>query len=166
MIRFPFRSTSMALAAFVLLAGCATPVFRDAPVTAPSPATVAAAPERYHDLDVVWGGRIIALRNLADTTEVQVVAYPLERGQRPATDAQTQGRFVVVLPGYVEAMDYPTGRYLSVRGHLNGTQERLIDEHEVVHPMVRSTAVHVWPVNYPYEHGRVSFGFGLGVGIR
>jgi outer membrane lipoprotein len=152
--------------ALLVLAGCATPVFKDAPPIAPSANEIATAPERYHDTAVVWGGKIIAIENLADTTQVQVIAYPLDRAQRPDTRATSLGRFVVVLPGYAEAMDYPPGRWLSVRGRIAGSEVHRIDEHDVVHPLLRSEEVHLWPREFPYEHGHFTFGVGMGVGIR
>lgn len=153
-------------ASLVALAGCATPVLKDAPASSPTVAEVAAAPERYHDGEVVWGGKIIALANLAETTEVQLVAYPLARGQRPDTRAASQGRFVLVLPGYVEAMDYPSGRWLSVRGRVTGSEVRTIDRRDVVHPRVYGSEVHLWPREFPDDRGHWSVGVGLGVGIR
>ena len=110
------------------LAGCATPVFKDMPATALSPLDVALAPERYHDTALVWGGRIIGVHNLADTTQVEIVAHPLDSAQRPDVRAPSIGRFVVVLPGYVESMDYPAGRWLSVRGHVVGSEVHRIDD--------------------------------------
>jgi len=153
-------------AALLGIAACATPVFKDAPPVSPAPREIAAAPERYHDAAVVWGGKIIAVDNLADTTAVQVVAYPLDRAQRPDTRALSQGRFVLVLPGYAGALDYPPGRWLSVRGHVVGSEIHRIDEQDVVHPLVRSDEVHVWPREFPDEHGHWTFGVGVGVGIR
>lgn len=150
----------------VALAGCATPVFKDAPPTSPGVTDVAAAPERYHGGEVVWGGKIVALENLADTTEVQLVAYPLTRGQRPDTRAPSQGRFVLVLPGFVEPMDYPPGRWLSLRGRIIGSETRTIDRSEVVHPRVADAEVHLWPRDFPDDRGHWSFGVGVGVGIR
>jgi len=153
-------------AALLGIAACATPVFKDAPPVSPAPREIAAAPERYHDAAVVWGGKIIAVDNLADTTAVQVVAYPLDRAQRPDTRVLSQGRFVLVLPGYAEALDYPPGRWLSVRGHVVGSEIHRINEQDVVHPLVRSDEVHVWPREFPDEHGHWTFGVGVGVGIR
>jgi len=150
--------------ALAALAGCATPVFKDAPATAAIPADVASQLENYHDADVVWGGKILDVRNLADTTEVQIVAYPLDRAQRPDQSAPTQGRFIIALPGYVEALDYPAGRFVTLRGRITGSRVGHVDDHDYVFPLVDRATVHLWPVNFPYERPRVSF--GLGVGIR
>ncbi len=149
------------------LAGCASPpVFKDAPPAAPAPAEVALAPERYHGTQVVWAGKILGTRNLADTTEVQVIAYPADASQRPDQSAPTQGRFIVVLPGYVEPLDFPPGRFLTVRGHLQGTRVGSVDAHDYVYPLLQQGELHLWPVNFPNERGHVSFGLGVGVGVH
>src|SRR4051794_37457079 len=100
------------LLAAAALAACAAPVFKDAPPAVATPLEVAGAPERYHDAGIVWGGKILGVRNRADTTEVEIVAYPLDRAQRPDPGAQTLGRFVISLPGFVEPLDYPSGRFV------------------------------------------------------
>jgi len=153
-------------AALVLLAGCATPVFTGVHAVPATPAEVAGQPERYHDADVLWGGKILDVRNLETTTEVQIVGYPIDDAQRPDQRAQTIGRFILVLPGYVEALDYPAGRFVTLRGRVDGTRVGHIDDSDYVFPLVDDANVHLWSVNFPYERGRVSFGFGLGVGIR
>ncbi|GAA0724337.1 Slp family lipoprotein [Dokdonella soli] len=153
-------------AALATLSGCATPVFKDAPPASAPPAEVAGAPERYHGADVVWGGKILAVRNQVDTTEVQVVAYPLDRAQRPKPSAPTEGRFIVVLPGYAEALDYPAGRFLTVHGHIEGTRAIRIDDRDVVYPLLQRDALRLWPANFPDDGPHFSFGFGVGVGIH
>jgi outer membrane lipoprotein len=154
------------LSAVLAISGCATPVFKDAPATVATPAEMAAEPERYHGADVVWGGKIIDVRNLAETTEVEVVAYPLDASQRPDQNAPTLGRFIVAIPGYVEPFDYPAGRFVTLRGHITGTRVSRVDERDVVFPLVADATVHMWPVNFPYEQPRVHFSLGVGVGIH
>jgi outer membrane lipoprotein len=149
-----------------LIAGCATAVFKDAPPSATTPADIAVAPERYHDAEVIWGGKILDVRNLADATEVDVVAYPMDAAQRPDQNAPTQGRFVIALRGYVEPLDFPAGRFVTLRGRIEGTRVRRIEERDLVLPLVADTTVHLWPVNFPYDRPRVSFGLGVGVGIH
>jgi outer membrane lipoprotein len=157
---------SIPVVALAVLAGCATPVFKDAPTAAPTPVEIAAAPERYHGLDVVWGGKIVDVRNLADSTEVQIVAYPLDASQRPDPNAATLGRFIVALPGYVEPFDFPAGRFVTLRGQIAGSRTVSIDEHDLILPVVADASVHHWPVNFPYEEPRVRFSLGVGVGVH
>jgi outer membrane lipoprotein len=154
------------ISAVIALAACtAAPVLKDAPPASPAPAEVAASPERYRDVDVAWAGKILGVRNFEDSTEVQVIAYPMDAAQRPDPSAGSEGRFIVVLPGYVEALDFPAGRFLTVRGHLDGTRVGRVDDHDYAYPLLRRDAVHLWPANFPNERARVHFGLGLGVGV-
>jgi outer membrane lipoprotein len=160
------RLLLLAIACSVLV-GCATPVIRDtAGVVALRPTDVQQAPPAQHDgADVLWGGRIVAFDNRADHAEIEVVAFPLDRAQQPVTDAPSEGRFVLVLPGYVEALDYPVGRHLTVRGTLAGSREGLVQEHAYVYPIVRGRDVHVWPWGFMLDR-RPRVSIGIGVGIR
>ena len=106
------------------------------------------------------------VRNLADSTEVQIVAYPLDASQRPQPNAPTLGRFIVALPGYVEPLDFPAGRFVTLRGKVAGSRTLPIDEHELVLPLVADATMHLWPPNFPYEEPRVHFSFGVGVGVH
>src|SRR5512146_1842449 len=97
------RSSASALA--LALAACAPPPVLK-PMTPPvdvEPEAAAAASERYHGAEVLWGGRIVEVRNRADVSEIVIVAYPLDGGQRPRPKEASQGRFVAVLEGYVES---------------------------------------------------------------
>lgn len=151
----------------IALCGCTTaPVFKDAPATAITPAEMAIEPERYHGIDVVWGGKILGVNNLADATEVEIIAYPLDGAQRPDQNAPTEGRFLIELPGYVEPLDFPAGRFVTLHGRVTGTRTAQIDARDLALPLVSDAAVHLWPVNFPYEQPRVHFSFGVGVGIH
>lgn len=150
----------------LVLAACAAPVFKDAAIAAVSPTEVAIEPASHHGAEVVWGGKILDVRNLADATEVHVAAYPLDRSQRPDPTAPTQGRFIVLVAGFAEPLDYPPGRFVTVKGRIDGTRMRRIDDVDHAYPALRRDALHLWPVNFPRERSRASFGVGVGVGIR
>lgn len=159
------RNALSAVLCSILITGCATPVFKDvAQRVDVSASDVQQAPERYSGAEIVWGGRIVGVENREDTTEVEVVSYPLDRDQQPIVEASTQGRFLLVLPGYVEALDYPVGRHLSVHGQLAGTRVGRVQEHEYVYPLVRGRAVNVWPWGFMLDRKpRVSIGVGVGI---
>ncbi|HMM67556.1 MAG TPA: Slp family lipoprotein [Dokdonella sp.] len=158
----PLSRLLLAMLLPAALASCATPVFRDtANSIAATPADVQQQPESFHGAEVVWGGRIVAVENRADTTEVEIVAYPLDRDQQPSPEEPTQGRFILVLPGFVEPFDYPAGRHLTVQGILSGTRVGRVQEHEYVYPLVRAKAVHVWPWGFIFDKKpRVTIGVG------
>lgn len=111
---------------------------------------------------VIWGGMIVSVKNLADTTEIEALAYPLDSQQRPLLKEPTQGRFIVVLPGYVEAYDYPQGRFASWRGRVIGTREVPVGEHPYTFPLLRADAGHLWPQGFQNSGARWSIGVGVG----
>lgn len=151
----------------LLLAGCApTLVVRpqSTPIAA-MPYEVTTEPERYLDSTVVWGGAILKIENLPGYTEVTVLAYPLDDDQRPLIRAPTQGRFIIMLPGYVEPHDYPQGRYLTLEGRLAGTRAGQVEQHDYVFPLVRVGHVHLWPNGFQFD-GRPRWHFGVGIGVR
>lgn len=149
-----------------VLTACATPAFKDAGNSvAIMPSDVQQSADRYKGSEVVWGGRIIAVANREQTTEIEVIGYPLDRDQQPMPDAPTVGRFIVVVPGFVEALDYPAGRHLSVYGVVSGTRVDHVDEHEYLYPLLRAREVNVWPWGFMFDN-KPRLGIGIGVSIH
>ncbi|RYD14322.1 MAG: hypothetical protein EOP90_13995 [Lysobacteraceae bacterium] len=161
----PARCLAIVLATLALGA-CATPVFRQVPTAPVTPLEAAHEPQRHAGTAVVWGGKILDVRNLADETEVQLAVHPLDAAQRPQQSEPVLGRALVVLPGFVDPLDFPPGRFVTVLGHLDGTRTRRIGDAERALAVLQRDALHLWPVNFPRERSRVSFGVGFGVGIR
>lgn len=168
------RSASMLIrlvlpAALLTLAACApAPIYKTsgAAVVA-TPAQVAQTPERYSGNELVWGGRIVHVSNLADHSEIEVLAYPLDSSQRPRANDSGSGRFIAVLHGYVEPLDYPSGALMTVDGKLNGTRAGKVGEADYLFPLVDVKQSHVWtPEEMSKGRNNVHFGVGVGVGIR
>ncbi|HEY6543768.1 MAG TPA: Slp family lipoprotein [Dokdonella sp.] len=161
----PAPCLAVVLAALALGA-CATPVFKQAPAAQVTPLDAVREPQRHAGAVVVWGGKILDVRNLADETEVQLAAYPLDSAQRPQQSQPVLARVIVVLPGFADPLDFPPGRFVTVLGRLDGTRTRRIGDAERELAVLRRDALHLWPVNFPRERSRVNFGIGIGVGIR
>lgn len=156
-------------AALLLLAACApAPIYKTtgAAVTA-APFQVAQSPENFSNREVIWGGRIVQVKVLADHSEVEVLAYPLDSSQRPKANDSGNGRFIAVMPGYVEPLDYPAGALMTVNGKLNGSRAGKVGEADYVFPLVSVAQSHVWTTE-EMSKGRnnIRFGVGVGVGIR
>lgn len=153
----------------LMLAGCApAPIYKDtAGTVAAAPFQVAQAPENYRQGEVIWGGRIVQVTNLADHSEVELLAYPLDSSQRPKSNDRGSGRFIAVMPGYVEPLDYPPGALMTMRGKLNGSRAGKVGQADYVFPLVTVQQSHVWTAE-EMQGGRnnVHFGLGLGVGVH
>lgn len=146
------------------LAGCVTaPAFEVVPANAaPSPYAVAEAPQRWLEQPVVWGGMIIEVRNFERHSEIELLSFPLDGKQRPRLELADQGRFIAVLPGYVEARNYPSGRYLSLIGRITGDRTGAFRGVPYVYPEVDVERVHLWPRDFREP----KLGFSVGVGVR
>jgi outer membrane lipoprotein len=169
-IRPAFMPTRLAVpAALLMLAACApAPIYKTtgAAVTA-APFQVAQTPEQFSGNEVIWGGRIVQVKVFSDHSEIELLAYPLDSSQRPKANDSGNGRFIAVMPGYVEPLDYPSGALMTVDGKLNGSRAGKVGEADYVFPLVGVAQSHVWTTE-EMNKGRnnVRFGVGLGVGIR
>jgi outer membrane lipoprotein len=156
------------LIAVALVACAPAPIYKTSTAAViVTPMQVSQTPERYTSGDVIWGGRIVQVTNLSDHSEVEVLAYPLDGSQRPKANDSGNGRFIVVMHGYVEPLDYPAGALMTVSGKLNGSRAGNVGEANYVFPMVVALQSHVW-TQKEMNQGRnnVSFGLGVGVGIH
>ena len=155
---------SLLAAAVLALAGCATaPPFPAEGARIDLPPYRVAGMETVPNETVVWGGSIVGVENLPSTTEIEILAYPLDRRLRPVIRARSEGRFILELPGYVEPFDYPHGRFVTMRGHLRAVRDAKIEDADYVYPVVEVENLHLWPRNFPYEEPQVTFGIGVGV---
>lgn len=151
------------------LAACApAPIYKPAPGTvAATPMQVSQTPEQFARSQVIWGGSVVGVRNLPDHSEIEILAYPLDSSQRPVFRAGASGRFIAIVPGYVEPMNYPGGAPITIDGQLAGTRVGQVGQASYVFPLVKVAQSHVWtPDEMRSGHPNVSFGLGVGVGIR
>ncbi len=156
-------------AALLGLAACApAPIYKTTGnAVLATPAQVAQTPEHYSGNEVIWGGRIVHVTNFQDHSEIELLAYPLDKSQRPRANDSGNGRFIAVLRGYVEPLDYPAGALMTVDGKLNGTRAGQVGQADYLFPLVDVAQSHVWTAE-EMQKGRsnVHFGLGVGVGIR
>ena len=154
----------LAAALTMLLAACApAPIYKaDASTVTAAPSAVAAAPERYTGREVIWGGRIVGVHNFPDHSEIELLGYPLDSSQRPRLDQTAGGRFIALMPGYVESMDYPDGAPMTLRGRIEGTRTGKVGEVDYVFPQVAVEQSHRWT---PDEMTKPHVSFGVGVGV-
>ncbi len=112
---------------------------------------------------VIWGGRIAALRNLADYTEITVVSYPLDRGDRPRINQDPGVRFIVRQAGFLEPVQFMPGRYLTVLGQVAGVQSSSVGEHWMDIPLLESEQIHLWPADVSRWQNQTRFSVGIGI---
>jgi len=112
---------------------------------------------------IEWGGVIVGLDNLKQTTELQIIAYPLMRNGQPDTDEAPMGRFIAISEGYLESGDYTRGRRVTVSGTLDSVRNGKIGQADYKFPVLITQQIHLWP-KQQVGGSTPSFNFGFGVG--
>jgi outer membrane lipoprotein len=117
---------------------------------------VTKAPDTYKGKVVLWGGMIIESKNLKEGTRVVVLQKDLDKWGRPKESHESQGRFIVLHPGYLDTAIYRRDREITVAGEITGQKVLPIDEIEYTYPVLSPREIHVWreptKAEYPYRH--------------
>lgn len=152
-----------------VLVSCATaPTFDTAGVDKTvTPASAVAEIGAVRGQKVQWGGAILASDNLAQTTQLEVLGYPLEDNGRPITTVAAQRRFLVLYDGYLETADYTAGRLLTVVGQVTEVRKGKVGQADYQYPVVSAQQLYLWPQesDYYYREPAVHFGIGVGIGL-
>lgn len=125
-----------------------------------------AAEQDPGDIRVIWGGMIVGVKAIdakdpARGSEIEVLAHPLDRRQRPLTRAPTEGRFVIRVPATLTRFDVPEGRFLTVRGRLIGAYDGYVGTTHYRYPILVDANWALWKQGFQYD----DVGWAVGVGI-
>ncbi len=162
------------LAAVLALSGCATTGSDCTPqVGSPdlTPARVSATGAHTGRLQR-WGGTLVATRNLPDSTELEIIAYPLNRCGKPRVGEEPTGRFLARSSGFLEPMDYQPGRQVTATGMVADIREGQVGDAPYRFPVLEGAKVRLWPnaretasgYSFPYPRPWVNIGIGGGSG--
>ena len=148
---------------FILLCGCATsPEFDTQKVDfSLTPIKAITEPESKIGKHVLWGGVILATRNLKASTQIEVLAYPLDSYYLPQKNEKPLGRFIISHPDYLEATLYVQGRMVSVTGDIKRIKKGKIGESEYNYPVISSQQLHLWST----DENKVKTSLHIGIGI-
>jgi outer membrane lipoprotein len=130
-----------------IVSGCASTVpgaIREAGASL-TLAQVQQAPQAAVGQPVRWGGTILAVRNLADRSEIELLARPLAHDGEPRAAAKPLGRFIAELSGFVDPAEYSQDRRLTVFGPVREVVVREIGEYPYHYPVVTATSRYLWP---------------------
>lgn len=121
-------------------------------------------PESYKGRRILVGGEIIEIRNLQDKTEIEILQKPLGRDRAPLNVDESDGRFVLIHPSFLDPSLFRSGRRITAVGLVEGSRTEQVGQAQMVEPVLQSEHIHLWP---PGEGGRAepSIGIGLGFGF-
>lgn len=132
----------------LLMGGCASnvpPLIRNAPPANPTLGAVVAQPAAHQAEPLRWGGRIVAVNNFRQGSELVVLALPLNNWGEPLGDGAGQGRFIARSDEFIDPAEYAPDSKVTIYGELEGMEERSIGEFPYSYPLVRIHHRYLWP---------------------
>jgi outer membrane lipoprotein len=131
------------------------------PLNPVSVAQVQRGADAYSGQRVRWGGSILAVRNLPNSTEIEVLSRTLASDGEPRADADGEGRFIARVPEFIDPAEYAKDRLLTVVGRIDGVETRDVGEYPYRYPVVAVSSRYLWPAaeSYGYPPG---YGFPYG----
>jgi len=163
--RFPSAASFLVfgLLLLILFSGCA-PISRELRAQTDRTLTfqqVFQNPEAYKGKIVIWGGEIIETINQKDgTTLIVVLQRPLDWMEEPKIQ-RSEGRFIILVEGYVDPYVFRRGRRITVGGETLGRKVMRLGELEYPYPLLRSKQIYLWGEHYysPYPYPYYPWGY-------
>jgi outer membrane lipoprotein len=140
------------LLATLLLVSCASSVpqqIRRAPPDNPALQEVLADSSGHAGRQVRWGGVIVETENQSSSTTVTLLALPLGSTGRPKIGDDSPGRFMAIVPTFLDPTLYSENRRMTVSGTLSGSETRKVGEFPYRYPVVEVQQYYLWPVDLP-----------------
>ncbi len=119
--------------------------------------------KKYIGTTIAWGGYIHETRNTPEGTYIEIIESPLDFRDRPENLDQTTGRFLVLFPGYAEAVHYAPGKAITVVGEVRGVKELELGEILYAYPVILRRHDRLWK---PRTRPDVHLGVGVGAVFR
>lgn len=117
-------------------------------------------PDAYKERRVLWGGIIVSTKNFPDHTRIEVLAKELAYMDMPKSyDQKSEGRFIILAPGYYDKLDYKAGVGITVVGSVKGTEKIKIGEMEYLYVLIAPIEMQTFDpddnlYNYDYPYTR------------
>jgi len=99
----------------------------------------------YQNQAFRWGGTVINVVNEKDSSQIQLLFYPINRYGRPQTDRKTEGRFAITSPLFLDPAIYKEGTEITVTGILSGEIKQQIGKKTLTLPLLTLENIHIWP---------------------
>ena len=143
----------------------------------PTVESVIKQPGVHQKSNVRWGGTVVGVENREDDTWIEVVDRPLDEHGRPVESRLSHGRFLAVVPEFLDPVDYRIGRVITVSGTLDGSDTRQIGGADFDYPKVIVADHQLWQSSdssvqvagynkyghhHPFYRSNISIGFGIG----
>lgn len=144
----------------LIIAGCAPVIskdIRDQVARDLSFKEVLQDPDAYRGKLVLWGGVIIKAENQKEGTLIEVLQKPTDREGRPKHIDRSDGRFLALYDGFLDAAIYAREREVTIAGEIKEKRVLPLGDIQYAYPLILVRQLHLWPAErkerlYPYPH--------------
>jgi len=140
---------SVVFACMMLMSACSSniPIEIKQPMEgSPGVAQVRGHVDSYLSQKVRWGGVIVNTENKDNTSQLIIVAFPLDDDGEPQVNDQSSGRFIAIVDDFLEPVVYSSDRMITVVGTVLGTETLDVGEFPYEYPVVHVEHSYLWPV--------------------
>jgi len=147
LISFTIRYAGFA--SMLLISACSShipPEIKQPLDGAPSVTEVRAQADVFISQKVRWGGVILNTENKGQSSQLMVVAFPLNDDGEPQISDQSSGRFIAVTDEFLEPTVYSSERSITVIGKVLRTETMNVGEFPYEYPVLQVEHYYLWPV--------------------
>lgn len=105
--------------------------------------------ELFKGKTVRWGGKIIAVENNEQQSEILVVQFPLNRVGRPDESNDSDGRFFIRSADFLDPEVYKKDSFVTVLGEVVDHKSITVDQKQLTLPVIQLIKDQRWPANNP-----------------
>ena len=109
---------------------------------------------------VLLGGKIIETNVNSNYSEIAVLQLPLDGGDRPRIEDQSEGRFLIRSEELLDPAVYTEGTAITVVGEIIGSEARKVGEYNYIYPVLKPIEIKLW---HKDKGGGPGVHFGIGV---
>jgi len=157
-MRYRVAKYGFTLLLALLLSACASQVpliIREAPADGASLEQVREQAADNLGRPLRWGGTIIETDNRENATWLTVLGRPLYKDGEPKSTDDSAGRFIAIVPEFLDPKVYAADRRITITGTLLRTEDGEVGEHPYTYPVVEAEAWYLWAreTEWPYRYG-------------
>jgi outer membrane lipoprotein len=143
MSAFRLLGIALALLGAVSCAVTSKAIRKEAGQPLPFP-LLAQNPMAYAGRTVILGGYLIDVLNENNVTRLLVLQSPLGGGEEPGDRDASEGRFMVVYPGFLDPAVFEKNRRVTVAGTVTGSTTETVDGLAYAYPTLTLREIHMW----------------------
>jgi len=110
-----------------------------------------ADPETFKGKLVILGGTIAQINNSRQGTIIEVTQKELDYWGKPRRTNKTGGQFLIVSPGYLDAMVYAPGREITIAAEVAGKRGKALGEIAYTYPVLDAREIKLWEREQVYR---------------